>query len=392
VALVRTEEQEILARTAREFVVGRSPLRRVRELREDELGFSRDLWRAMAELGWLGIVVPEEYGGAGLGWTDLAVVMEEAGRGLLPEPLVGSVLLATTAVLLGGSEAQKRAHLPALVAGERLAALAHSEATSRYDLAHVTTRAERAGSGWKLTGEKTQVLDGHAADWLVVSARTAGDARDADGVTLFMVSGRVGRDGRQQWRVDHRPAAIVGSTASRARRRGAGPRQGASLLERVVDRATIALTADMLGGIARLRDDARLARRASVQRADPVIPGAQHRAARLFVELELARSVVTAAAHAVDEGATDAQVARLASVAKARTSDAFLQIGYEAVQMHGGIGMTDEHDVGLYLKRARGAELQFGDGAAIAIRWRGSTATERAGRLHPRRYDAAARL
>ena len=151
-ALVRTEEQEILARTARELVNGRSPLRRVRELRDDERGFSRELWTSMAELGWLGIVVPEQYGGAGLGWSDLAVVMEEVGRGLLPEPLVGSVLLATTAILLGGSDGQKQAHLPALVAGDRLAALAYQEPASRYDVAAVATRAERAGSGWKLTG------------------------------------------------------------------------------------------------------------------------------------------------------------------------------------------------------------------------------------------------
>src|SRR5215468_12495308 len=186
-ALVRTEEQEILARTAREFVTSRSPLRRVRELREDPTGFSRELWKAMADLGWLGIVVPEQYGGAGLGWADLAVVMEEVGRGLLPEPLVGSALLATTAILLGGSDAQKQAHLPALVGGDRLAALAYQEPTSRYDVAAVTSRAERAGSGWKLTGEKTQVLDGHVANLLVVSARTSGDDRDADGVTLFLV-------------------------------------------------------------------------------------------------------------------------------------------------------------------------------------------------------------
>src|SRR5262245_57531583 len=113
-ALVRTEEQEILAHTAREFVSGRSPLARVRSLRDDSVGFSRELWAAMAELGWLGIVVPEQYGGAGLGWSELIVVMEECGRGLVPEPLVGSVLLGTTALVLGGSEAQKTAHLPAL--------------------------------------------------------------------------------------------------------------------------------------------------------------------------------------------------------------------------------------------------------------------------------------
>ena len=244
--LVRTEEQEILARTAREFVNGRSPLKRVRELRDDALGFSRELWGAMAELGWLGIVVPEQYGGAGLGWSDLAVVMEEAGRGLLPEPLLGSVLLATTAIVLGGSDAQKQSHLPALVAGERLAALAYQEAGSRYDLAHVTTRAERAGSGFTLTGEKVQVLDGHVADWLVVSARTRGESRDADGVTLFLVPASAsGIVAERQWRLDHRPAALVRldrvTVPADAALGVEG--QGTALLERVVDRATIGLAA-----------------------------------------------------------------------------------------------------------------------------------------------------
>jgi len=367
-ALVRTEEQEILARTAREFVAGRSPLARVRALRDDETGFSRELWAAMAELGWLGIVVPERYGGAGLGWADLAVVMEEAGRGLLPEPLLGSVLLGTTLVLLGGSDAQKQAHLPPAVAGTRLLAVAYQDATSRYDLARVTTRAERAGGGWKLTGEKIQVLDGHVADFFVVSARTAGETDDRAGVTLFLVP----RDApgvrvERQWRVDHRPSArvrleavTVGADAVVGE---AG--QGTALLERVIDRAMIGLAADMLGGMTVTFEMTLDYLKTRKQFGVPIgsFQALKHRAARLFVEIELARSVVLAASHAADEGAPDAQVARLASAAKARCSDAFLLAGYEGVQMHGGIGMTDEHDVGLFLKRARGAELQFGDAA-----------------------------
>jgi alkylation response protein AidB-like acyl-CoA dehydrogenase len=366
--LVRTEEQEILARTAREFVSGRSPLRRVRELRDDALGFSRELWAAMAELGWLGIVVPEQYGGAGLGWSDLAVVMEEAGRGLLPEPLVGSVLLATTALLLGGSDAQKQAHLPALVAGDRLAALAYQETGSRYDVAHVTTRAERAGSGFTVTGEKIQVLDGHVADWLVVSARTAGDERDADGVTLFLVpSNASGVVAERQWRLDHRPAALVRldrvTVPADAVLGVEG--QGAALLERVVDRATIGLAADMLGGVAAAFEMTLDYLKTRKQFGVPIgsFQALKHRAARLFVETELARSVVMAASHGLDDGQSEPQVARLASVAKARLSDTFMLAGYEGVQLHGGIGMTDEHDIGLYLKRARGAEIQFGDAA-----------------------------
>ena len=184
-----TEEQEILQRTAREFVQSRSPLSRLRALRDADAadGFSRELWAEMARLGWLGIVVPEQYGGAGLGWTELMVVLEELGRGLVPEPMMGTVLLGATTLLLGGSEAQRSAHLPAVVAGEQCLALAYQEPASRYAHQHVETRAERSGGGWTLGGQKVHVLDGQCADWFIVSARTAGAPRDAAGVSLFLV-------------------------------------------------------------------------------------------------------------------------------------------------------------------------------------------------------------
>src|SRR5262249_8618093 len=170
-ALVLSEEQEILQRTAREFVTARSPVRRLRQLRDahDAVGFSRELWTEMAQLGWVGIAVPEAYGGAGLGYSDLMVVMEELGRGLVPEPMLSTVLLGAGALRRGGSDAQRREPLPAIAAGKRLFALAFQEGRSRYDLARVGARAERSGSGWRLSGEKIQVLDGHVADWFIVS-------------------------------------------------------------------------------------------------------------------------------------------------------------------------------------------------------------------------------
>src|SRR5437763_1874418 len=187
-ALVLTEEQELLGRTAREFVAARSPVKRIRQLRDsrDPVGFSRELWREMARLGWVGILIPEGHGGAGLGHTDLMVVLEELGRGLVPEPMLSTVLLGSEAVLLGGSEAQRSEQLPAVAGGDRLLALAYQERRNRYDPHHVETRAERAGGGWRLTGEKIQVVDGHVADLLVVSARSSGQARDAEGITLFL--------------------------------------------------------------------------------------------------------------------------------------------------------------------------------------------------------------
>ena len=351
-----TEEQEALQRTAREFVQSRSPLSRLRAVRDADTadGFSRELWAEMARLGWLGIVVPEQYGGAGLGWTELMVVLEELGRGLVPEPMMGTVLLGATTLLLGGSEAQRSAHLPAVVAGEQCLALAYQEPASRYAHQHVETRAERSGGGWMLGGQKVHVLDGQCADWFIVSARTAGAPRDAAGVSLFLVP----RDARglgieRQHRVDAR-GALVG-----------GEGHGSPLLEHVLDRAAIALSAEMLGGMAACFEMTLEYLRTRKQFGVPIgsFQALKHRAARMFVELELVRSIVLAAHRALDEGADEERVRRLASAAKARCSDAFVLVGNEGVQMHGGIGMTDEHDVGFFLKRARAAEITFGDAA-----------------------------
>jgi alkylation response protein AidB-like acyl-CoA dehydrogenase len=370
VALVLSEEQELLQHTARDFVAGRSSLRRIRQLRDtaDPEGFSRDLWREMAALGWLGIGLPEAYGGAGLGATELMVVLEEMGRGLMPEPMLSTVCLGANAILLGGSEAQRREHLPAVAAGERLLALAGQEPRSRYAFHHVETRAEPSGGGWVLRGEKVGVLDGHVADRLIVPARTAGAPRDPAGITLFVV--RPDASGvriERQARVDSRNAALVHLNGVRA-----GPADvlgeaggGGVLLERVVDRGTVGLAAEMLGAMSAAFDLTMDYLRTRVQFGVPIgsFQALKHRAARMFVEIELARSAVLHAHRVLDDGADDAAVARAASIAKAKCTDAFRLIADEAVQMHGGIGMTDEHDIGFFLKRARAAEVTFGDAA-----------------------------
>src|SRR5581483_11418941 len=239
-ALVLSEEQALLQQTARELVAQRAPVSRLRKLRDagDPDGFSRELWAEMARLGWLGILVPEAHGGAGLGWLELMVVVEELGRTLAPEPLLATVVLGGGALLLGGTDAQRAAHLPAVAAGERLLALAYQEPGSRYDAAPRSTVAERAGGGWRLSGEKRHVLDGHAADAFVVSARTDGGAtlflvaRDAPGVTI-----------ERQRRVDFRNAAIVRFAGVRVGDDAVvgQPGAGGMLLDRVLDRAAIAV-------------------------------------------------------------------------------------------------------------------------------------------------------
>ncbi len=372
--LVLSEDQELLAKTAADFVAERSPVARVRQLRDsrDPDGFSRALWKEMAELGWLGIPFPESVGGAGMGLAELAVVLEALGRRLAPEPILSCVLLAGQALLLGGSEAQKKDCLPPLVAGEKLLALGFQERRSRYDPRRVAARAERAGEGWRLRGEKIQVEGGASSDAFVVSARTAGEESDAGGITLFLVPrGAAGLEIVPQHRVDSRNTALLkldGVTVGASDVVGELDAGGA-LLESVIDRATAGLCAEMLGSMSEAFQRTLSYMKQRIQFGVPIgsFQALKHRAAQCFIEIELARSTVMAAARALDAG--DAEAAKLVSLAKARCSDAAVLIGNEAVQMHGGIGMTDEHEIGFYLKRARVAELSFGDAAFHRDRW-----------------------
>ena len=373
-ALVLTEDQEILAQAARDFVRDRSPVSRVRALRDagDEVGFSRDLWREMGALGWPGILIPEQYGGAGMGLADLAVVLEAVGRTLAPEPFLSTILLGGQLLTHAGNDTQKRAWLPSIAAGEKIVAVAYQEARSRYALHRVATRAVAQGDAWVLSGEKVQVLDGGNADLLIVSAGTAGEPDDRDGLSLFLVAPDApGLTVTPQTRVDGRAAALVHldevEVGNDAMLGPAG--HGLSILESVVDVATVGLCAEMLGGMSQIFDDTLAYLKTREQFGAPIgsFQALKHRAARVFMDIELCRSSVMAAARSADAG--DADVALLVSLAKARCSDAFVLATNEGVQMHGGIGMTDEHDAGLYLKRARTAEMTFGDADWHRARW-----------------------
>jgi alkylation response protein AidB-like acyl-CoA dehydrogenase len=369
-----TEDQELLAKTAADFVADRSPVSRVRQLRDadDALGFSPALWKEMAALGWAGIPFPEAYGGAGMGLAELAVVLEALGRTLAPEPFLASVLLGGQALLRGGSESQKRTWLPRLCAGEAFLALAHEERGGRYDPWRVATRAERTADGFRIAGEKAHVLDGASAHALVVVARSSGGERDREGLSLLLVpAGAPGLEVERQRRVDSRGAAIVrlrgvavGADALVGTEGGA-----ADLLEEVIDLATAGLCAEMLGSAAEAFARTLHYLKHRVQFGVPIgsFQALKHRAAQMFIEIELCRSATMAAARALDAGSAEARA--LVSLAKARASEAALLVAHEAVQMHGGIGMTDEHEIGFYLKRARVAEQSFGDAAYHRDRW-----------------------
>ncbi|MET0390210.1 MAG: acyl-CoA dehydrogenase family protein [Polyangiales bacterium] len=364
-----TEDQAMLAQTASAFFAENSPLTRLRKLRDskDERGYSTELLQRMAELGWTAIPFEERDGGLGMGLAGAILVSEAMGRTLATEPYVPSVLFAGQLLALAGNESQRSAWLGPLIAGEKVLAFAQQEADSRFALSHVKTRATATpDGGFKLSGEKRGVLAGALADVYLVSARTSGQERGAEGVSLFLVpAGTPGLKVTRQQRIDSRNAAIVElkdvvvpASALVGERDRALP-----VIEAAHDRATVALAGEMLGAMSAAFDStlSYLKERKQFGVAIGTFQALKHRAAKLFIEIELARSAVMQAARAIDEN--NAEAAALVSVAKARVSDAYVLVANEAVQLFGGIGMTDEHDIGFFIKHARVCELTFGDAA-----------------------------
>jgi alkylation response protein AidB-like acyl-CoA dehydrogenase len=362
---VLSEEQESIRKTAKAFFDDRAPVAHLRALRDahDPLGFSRDVWREMASLGLAGMAVPEAYGGAGLGFVELGLVLTESGRTLAPTPLLSTIVLGASAVVLGGDEAVKREVLPAVSAGEKLLAFAHDEG-SRFAPYAVATRAASSGGGYRLTGTKSMVLDGHAADELVVVARTSGEPGQREGLSLFLVPASApGVAATRLSLVDARGAARIRFDGAPARALLGAEGAGADLLDAILLRATIGLSAEMLGGIEEVFDRTVAYLKTRKQFGVPIgsFQALKHRAAHLFCEVELSKSIVADALAALDAARPD--VAVVASVAKARTSDTFIAVTNEGVQMHGGVGVTDELDIGLFMKRARVTEMTFGTAA-----------------------------
>jgi len=363
-----TEDQAMLAQTASAFFAENSPITRLRKLRDsrDERGYSRELYQRMAELGWTAIPFEERDGGLGMGLAGAILVSEAMGKNLAAEPYVPSILLSGQLLALAGNQAQKDAWLAPVIAGEKVIAFAQQESKSRYDAAYVTTRATAGKNGYVLTGEKRAVLAGALADAYLVSARTSGSERAAEGISLFLVpAGTPGLKVTRQHRIDSRNAALVElqdvqlpADALVGERDRALP-----LIEAALDRATVALCGEMLGAMSEAfnRTLGYLKERKQFNVAIGTFQALKHRAAKMFIEIELARSATMLAARALD--AKDAEASALVSVAKARCSDAYVLIANEAVQMHAGIGMTDEHDIGFFIKHARVCELTFGDAA-----------------------------
>ena len=363
--LVLTAPQDMLARTAAELISKHGGVDRQRKLRDDgdELAYSPEVWAEMADLGWLGIPFAEDHGGLGMGMAETVLITEAMGRGLAPEPFVSAVVFGGGLIADAGTAEQRAAWLAPLIDGEKRLAPALLEAGSRYGLDRVETRAQSNGGGWSLSGEKVQVVGGVGADGFLIAARTEGGD---DGLTLFLVPAAADRlEVVAQKRVDSRNSAIVRLHGVQV---GAGDvlgdvGSGLEPLGRVVDRATVAVCGEMLGVMTEAfeRTIEYLKSRSQFGVLIGTFQALKHRAAKMFIEIELSRSTAMAAARALDAGDSDAELQ--VSNAKARCSDALILVTNEALQMHGGIGMTDEHDIGLFMKRARALEFAFGDAA-----------------------------
>ena len=364
-----TEEQSLIRDQAKSWATEKAPVDSFRKMRDAGVPerFEQTTWQSMIELGWTGILVPEAYGGSDLGYLTFGVVLEELGRQLTASPLLASGLVGTSAILLGGNEEQKSTYLPKLVDGSEVLTLAVDEGP-RHNPAQTALAATKDGAGFTLSGAKAMVLEGMAATTFVVAARSQGAAGDSGGLTLFLVPADASGLSREAIHtLDYRgyanlsfdgvsvsDAAVLGSVDG-----------GSDLLDGVLDRARAGLGAEMVGTASQAFDMTLeyLKTREQFGRVIGSFQALGHRAAELFSEMELSRSCAEAALQALDSGAEGAALAELSSLSKCRVGEFLHRMSNQLIQIHGGIGMTDEFDAGLYLKRARALETIYGNRA-----------------------------
>ncbi len=360
-----TEEQRLLDETVRRLVKDEYAFEKRKAYLAEPDGFSRKLWARYAELGLLGLPFAESEGGFGGSAVETMIVMESFGRGLVLEPFLATVVLGGSLVTLAGTPAQRKAILPAIAAGKLLLAFAHGERQARYVLADVATTARRDGGGFVLEGKKGVVLHGASADKVVVSARTAGGARDKSGIGLFLVDAKAkGVSVRGYPTVDGLRAAEV--TLERVHIDGdavlGSPEGGYATIERAVDRAIAALSAEAVGIMETLNATTLEYLKTRKQFGVPIgsFQALQHRMADMMVEAEQAKSMATLAALSADLEDTKER-RRVISAAKVQVGKSGRFVGQQAIQLHGGIGMTDEYVAGHYFKRLTMIDQTFGD-------------------------------
>ncbi|MFP5331739.1 MAG: acyl-CoA dehydrogenase family protein [Acidimicrobiia bacterium] len=351
-----SEEQEELRRYVRQWMNERMPLSRVRQLMETPDGYERADWAAVAEMGWQAMAIPEEYGGAGFGLLELAVLTEEQGRGLFCGPFLSTVVASANALLIAGSETQKADYLPRIAAGELVVALAVTETSSGYDAEHMTTSAARTDAGWTIDGSKRFVVDGHSADLLVVAAQTA------DGPGLFLVDASA--EGVTRSRLEAldqtRPQAEISFDGVTVGEDARLPGSGVGALARINDIVATMLAVEAVGGAQATLDMAVQYAKDRQQFGKPIgsFQAIKHMCADMLVDVEAARAAAYYAAWCV---ATESdETPTVVPLAKAYCTDAFFRCASSNIQVHGGIGFTWEHDAHMYFKRAKSSQVMFG--------------------------------
>jgi alkylation response protein AidB-like acyl-CoA dehydrogenase len=352
-----SEEQEELRRIVRQFLDTKSPETAVREQMDTEQGYDPAVWSQMAEqLGLQGLIIPEEFGGAGFTYIELIVVLEEMGRSLLCAPYFSSVALAANTLLQAGDDAAKKDYLPGIASGETIATLAFTEENGRWDEEGITATAKASGSDWTIDGTKMFVLDGHTANLILVAARTGKGvslfAVDADAKGLTRTALSTMDQTRKQARLEFSgtPARLIGTEG-----------EGWSVLEKVLDLAAVALAAEQVGGAQRCLDMSVEYAKERVQFGRPIgsFQAIKHKCADMLLEVESAKSAAYYAGWCAAE--MNDELPSVASLAKAYCSEAYFHCAAENIQIHGGIGFTWEHPAHLYFKRAKSSELLFGD-------------------------------
>jgi alkylation response protein AidB-like acyl-CoA dehydrogenase len=358
-SLVLNEEQVMLKDSARDFLQSRAPVSHLRELRDSGSaeGFSRELWSEMTDMAWPAILVPEEHGGLGYGYAGMGIVLEESGRTLTPSPLLSTALICTAAIVKAGSEDQREAILPAVAAGKHLLALACDE-SARHTPECSVTKAVKLGSTYRINGRKTAVVDGHSADTFIVSARTD------DGTSLFLVPATARGVKVEPYPVldTHFAANINFEQVEVEQKDLLGPlHDGQAILDYILDVGRVGVSAELLGLAQEAFERTIEYLKERKQFGVPIgsFQALQHRAAHLFGEIEMCKSLVLKALTDLDE--TDGSDAELVSLTKAKLGATAHLAATEAIQMHGGIGMTDEFDIGFFLKRCEILESLFGD-------------------------------
>ena len=362
--LVLNEEQQMLSDSAKDFAANRTPVNHFRSLRDnnDPLNWDKDVWKEMVDLGWSGILIPEEFGGSDFGLAGISVIMQEVGKTLTPSPLFATAVMGASAINTFGTQEQKAEYLPKIAAGKITTAIAIDE-ESHHAPFNSIAQAELVGDEWVLNGKKKFVVDGASADILIVLARTSGVKGDKAGLTLFIVDANdTGVEIIKTDMADCRNYAnIVLDNVTISKDALLGDQEsGGEAIDKVLDEGRIALSAEMLGNSEAAFEMTLnyLKERKQFGVLIGTFQALQHRAAEMFCEIELTKSAVMAAMQGADENNNDLQ--RMASLAKSIAGETLYLVSNESVQMHGGIGVTDEYDIGFYMKRARVAEVIFG--------------------------------